>query len=144
MHSAGAVDLSATAADLRLAVKLLAHRLRAEARPGEVSWSQESVISLLDREGPATVTELAKAEGVRSQTMGSTLASLEAAGLVRREPDPGDGRQTLASLTDRGRDALARARQIKQTWLTAVMAERLTLDEQKALSEGVELLLRLV
>jgi DNA-binding MarR family transcriptional regulator len=101
-------------------------------------------MSLLDREGPVTVTELAKAEGVRSQTMGATLASLEAEGLVLREPDPGDGRQMLASLTDKGRDELARAREVKQTWLTAVMAERLSAEEQKILSAAVELLLRLV
>jgi DNA-binding MarR family transcriptional regulator len=142
MSEAPVPDLPAAAADLRLAVKLLAHRLRAEARLG-LSWSQESVISLLDRKGPVTVSELAKAEGVRSQSMGSTVASLAAEDLVHREPDPSDGRQTLVSLTEKGREALAQTRVIKQSWLESVIAERLTPAEQEVLVGAVELLLRL-
>ncbi|MGW7545947.1 MarR family winged helix-turn-helix transcriptional regulator [Streptomyces sp. NPDC054770] len=143
MPDAPVPDLPAAAADLRLAVKLLAHRLRTEARPG-LSWSQESAISLLDRKGSVTVSELAKAEGVRSQSMGSTVAGLAAEGLVRREPDPSDGRQTLVSLTEQGQESLARTREAKQTWVESVIAERLTTDEQRTLVSAVELLLRLV
>ena len=138
------VDLPATAAELRTAVKLLAQRLRTEARPGDLSWSQESVVSLLDRPGPMTITELARLEGVRSQSVGSTVASLEALGLVHREPHPTDGRQALISLTDQGNQALAQARAAKQNWLVGVMAERLTRPEQQALRTGIELLLRLL
>ena len=142
MPAAPVLDLPAAAADLRLAVKLLAHRLRAEGRPG-LSWSQESVISLLDRKESVTVSDLARTEGVRSQSMGSTVASLAAEGLVHREPDPSDGRQTLVSLTAKGREALAQTREFKQTWLESVIAERLTPDEQQVLVAAVELLLRL-
>lgn len=138
------VDLPATAADLRLAVKLLAQRLRAEARPGDLSWSQESVVSLLDRQGPTTVTELARIEGVRSQSMGATVASLDDLGFVRREPDPNDGRQWIVSLSDSGISALEAARAVKQSWLVGVLGERLSAEEQLALSSAVQLLLRLV
>ncbi|HEV3357558.1 MAG TPA: MarR family transcriptional regulator [Pseudonocardiaceae bacterium] len=138
-----AVDLPATAADLRIAVKLLAQRLRAQARPGDLSWSQESVVSLLDRQGALTVTELAKVEGVRSQSMGSTVASLEALGLVRREPHPTDGRQSLISLTDQGNRALGEARAAKQTWLVGLLGE-LSAAEQRTVRAGIDLLLRLV
>lgn len=137
-------DLSATAADLRLAVKLLAARLRAEARPGDLSWSQESVVSLLDRQGPTTVTELAKIEGVRSQSMGATVASLEELGLVQREPDPTDGRQSIVSLTGQGVAVLEAARAVKQSWLVGVLGERLSAEEQVALDSAIQLLLRLV
>lgn len=143
MPTEPAIDLPGTAADLRTAVKLLAQRLRAQARPGELSWSQESVVSLLDRQGPLTVTELARIEGVRSQSAGSTVASLEAVGLVRREPHPTDGRQALISLTDQGRRALAQARAIKQNWLIGELSERLTPAEQRTLRAGIDLLLRL-
>ena len=142
--SRGAVDLPATAAALRTAVKLLAQRLRQQARPGELSWSQESVVSLLDRHGPLTITELARIEGVRSQSAGSTVASLEALGLVHREPHPTDGRQVLISLTEQGERALALARDVKQNWLVGVLGERLTAEEQQTVLAGVELLLRLV
>ena len=137
-------DLSATAADLRLAVKLLAARLRAEARPGDLSWSQESVVSLLDRQGPTTVTELAKIEGVRSQSMGATVASLEELGLVQRKPDPTDGRQSIVSLTGQGVAVLETARAVKQSWLVGVLGERLSAEEQLALDSAIQLLLRLV
>lgn len=137
-------DLSATAADLRLAVKLLAARLRAEARPGDLSWSQESVVSLLDRQGPTTVTELAKIEGVRSQSMGATVASLEELGLVQRKPDPADGRQSIVSLTGQGVAVLEAARAVKQSWLVGVLGERLSAEEQAALDSAIQLLLRLV
>ena len=138
------VDLPATAADLRLAVKLLAARLRAEARPGDLSWSQESVVSLLDRQGPTTVTELAKIEGVRSQSMGVTVSSLEELGFVRREPDPTDGRQSIVSLTGQGVSVLEAARAAKQCWLVTVLGERLSEEEQLSLNSAIQLLLRLV
>ena len=144
MSGDGAVDLPATAAKLRTAVKVLAQRLRAEARPGELSWSQESVVSLLDRQGPLTVTELARIEGVRSQSAGSTVTSLEVLGFVRREPHPADGRQVLISLTEQGEHALAQARAAKQNWLVGVLAERLTADEQQTVLAGIDLLMRLV
>lgn len=143
MPDEAAVDLPATAAELRMAVKLLAQRLRAQARPGDLSWSQESVVSLLDRQGPLTVTELARVEGVRSQSIGSTVASLEALGLVAREPHPTDGRQALIALTEQGNQALAQARSVKQSWLVGLLGERLTPAEQQTLRTGVELLLRL-
>lgn len=143
MPDEAAVDLPATAAELRMAVKLLAQRLRAQARPGDLSWSQESVVSLLDRQGPLTVTELARVEGVRSQSIGSTVASLEALGLVAREPHPTDGRQALIALTEQGIQALAQARSVKQSWLVGLLGERLTPAEQQTLRTGVELLLRL-
>ena len=143
MPDEAAVDLPATAAELRMAVKLLAQRLRAQARPGDLSWSQESVVSLLDRQGPLTVTELARVEGVRSQSIGSTVASLEALGLVAREPHPTDGRQALITLTEQGNQALAQARSVKQSWLVGLLGERLTPAEQQTLRTGVELLLRL-
>ena len=37
---------------------------------------------------PATPGELAKLEQISPQSMGATLASLEARGLVQRRPDP--------------------------------------------------------
>jgi len=75
--------------------------------------------------------------------MSSTVASLAAEGLVHREPDPSDGRQTLVTLTEKGLAALAQSREIKQTWLESAIAERLTQDEQQVLAAAVGLMLRL-
>ncbi len=52
----------------------LSLRLREAAHPGDFTWSQKSVLTRLEREGPATVTTLARAEGVRPQSMGATMA----------------------------------------------------------------------
>lgn len=51
--------------------------------------------------GPA---ELARAFQVTKQTMTSTLARLERAGLVTIRPDPGDGRAKRVAITPAGRD----------------------------------------
>jgi Transcriptional regulators len=91
--------LHATAEDLRVLVGKLRRRLREEAHVGDFTPSQVQVLSLLEREGPATVTTLARIQGMRPQSMGETLSVLKAAGLVSGAPDPNDGRQTVLSLT---------------------------------------------
>ena len=72
------------ASELRIVLGKLKRRLREHANKGDMSLSQMAVLGYLDREGPATVTTLARAEGVRSQSMGATVAALEEAGLVSR------------------------------------------------------------
>ena len=74
--------------------------MREHTRKGELTASQRFALGRLSREGPLTVTALARAEGVRPQSMGATVAVLEAQGLVAGAPDPADGRQTLLSLTE--------------------------------------------
>src|SRR6202162_2824390 len=90
---------AALAGELRVLIGKLKRGLRDQARLGDRTWSQVSVLSRLERECPATVTALARAEGVRPQSMGATISALEAAGFVSGAPDPADGRQTILSLT---------------------------------------------
>ena len=56
-----------------------------------------SALARLDRGGPTTASELAKLEQISPQSMGATLAALEARGLVERRPDPDDGRRAVVS-----------------------------------------------
>jgi DNA-binding MarR family transcriptional regulator len=63
------------------------------------------------------VTTLARAEGVRPQPMSATVSALESAGLVGGSPDPGDGRQTILSLTDTCQEWLKAGRAAKEDWL---------------------------
>ena len=68
--------------------------------PGEQEAEPESaVIARLAKHGPATAAELARAEGMRPQSMGTTIAALEEMGLVERKPHPTDGRQMNIELT---------------------------------------------
>ncbi|HEX4085322.1 MAG TPA: MarR family transcriptional regulator, partial [Chthoniobacteraceae bacterium] len=92
------------ATELFLALGLLLRRVRSVGihASNELSWTDVSVMARLDKEGPATTAELARAEGIRPQTMGATIAGLEEMGIVERKPHPTDGRQMNIVLTARG------------------------------------------
>jgi DNA-binding MarR family transcriptional regulator len=132
------------AADLRALVGKLKRRLREQGNVGDLTPSQISVLLRLEKDGPATTSSLARAEGVRPQSMGPLVAALESAGLVRGEPDPRDGRQTILSLTDACRKWVAAGRAARQDWLTRTLQARLSPQELGKLSQAVELLKRLV
>lgn len=108
---------TALAAELRIALGRLVRKLREHSRSGDLTPSQRAVLIHLEREGPTTVTGLARAEGVRPQSMGATVAALEAARHVAGVSDPSDGRQTLISLTDDSREMLLAGRAAREDWL---------------------------
>ncbi|WP_148071044.1 MarR family winged helix-turn-helix transcriptional regulator [Curtobacterium sp. PhB115] len=87
----------------------------------EVTASQTAALGRLLRYGETTVADLARAEGVRPQSMGATVQALEDLGLVERRPDPADGRRSLVHATDDG----ARARADAWASRTRVLADRL-------------------
>jgi DNA-binding MarR family transcriptional regulator len=135
---------AALAADLRAVMGKLKRRLREQARSGDLTESQISTLSRLEREGSATVTALAQAEGMRPQSMGAIVAALEAAGLVTRALDPNDGRQTLLSLTDACRERIKAARAAREDWLLRAIQKNIAPAEHEQLEGAVELLKRLV
>lgn len=134
---------AALAGDLRVLIGRLARRLREEAHLGDFTWSQIKVITRLDRDGPATVSALAHAEGIRPQSMSVTVTGLKAAGLIEGAPDPTDRRQTVLSLTPACRAALKDTRAAKEDWLARALGSRLSVDERKTLGAAVGLLGRL-
>jgi DNA-binding MarR family transcriptional regulator len=131
------------ASELRVLIAGLRRRLNEQAQTGDLTWSQKSVLVRLEREGPATVTTLARAEGVRPQSMGATVATLEAAGHVSGSPDPVDGRQTILSLTPACRDWIKASRAAREDWLCRAIQTRLTPAEHEELARAIELLKRL-
>jgi DNA-binding MarR family transcriptional regulator len=139
-----AVDTSALAADLALIVGRLKRRLREQASIGDFTPSQIAVVLRLERDGPATVTALAQAEGVRSQSMGATVAALKALGAVIGTPDPNDGRQTVLSLSDSFAAAVKAGRAARHDWLRHALESRFSAREQGQLATTVPLLKRLV
>ncbi|EIF33546.1 transcriptional regulator [Burkholderia sp. Ch1-1] len=136
--------LHIVAEDLRVLVGKLRRRLREESHVGDFTPSQVQVLGLLEREGPATVTALARAHGMRPQSMGETLSALRAAGLVSGTPDPNDGRQTVLSLTPAFRKKVKASRAAREDWLFRTIQTRFSAAEQKQLVIGVELLKRLI
>src|ERR1700749_2237603 len=102
------------AGQLRIVAIAIVRRLRSTASPGQLSWSQEAALLRLETAGPQTISQLARAEGTRSQSMGAIVAVLEAQGLVHRTADTNDGRQSIITVSDAGRRALKDARTVKQ------------------------------
>jgi DNA-binding MarR family transcriptional regulator len=134
------IDVSLAASELRVVLGQLMRRLRAEHR---FPLSHGAVLGRLDRQGPLSTVELASAERVRPQSMGQTLAELEAQGLVSRRPDEADGRRTLLELTDAGRRTLAEDRQRREGWLTQAIEQEFSVEEQEVLAQAIPLLARL-
>lgn len=134
----------ATAVELRVLVGKLRRRLREQANFGGLPWSQVSVLGHLERDGPATVTALARTEGMRPQSMGANVSALLEAGLVRGDPDPNDGRQTVLSLTAACHKLIKASRAAREDWLFHVIQTRLAPKEQAQLASTIELLKRLV
>jgi DNA-binding MarR family transcriptional regulator len=123
-----AVDRAQLAGRLRLAVTRLNRRLRQQGESG-LSATAFSALATIARLGPIPLGELAAVEGVKPPSITSTVAGLEAQGLVTREPDASDRRVTRVSVTPRGRLRLLRSRTRK----TAYLAARLQALDQRQL-----------
>jgi DNA-binding MarR family transcriptional regulator len=139
-----ATDISTLATELRVLVGQFKRRFRERVNLGDLTSSQLAVLRRLDSDGPATVTSLAHAEGMRPQSMGANIAVLEAAGLVSGSPDPNDGRQTILSLTAACRDRVKVGRMACDDWLFGAIQTHLSAAEQQELGRAIELLKRLV
>jgi DNA-binding MarR family transcriptional regulator len=134
--------MDAAAADFTQAVGLLVRRVRAAAMTQELSMTESTVLARLDREGPATIAELARAEAMRPQSMGAAVASLEEMGLLGRTPHPTDGRQMHIALTPAGAELRKVSKAAKRTWLVQAVAE-LSAAEQQTLFHAGEIMRRL-
>jgi DNA-binding MarR family transcriptional regulator len=131
------------AGELRILIGKLRRRLREEGHMGDISMSQASVLGWLERDGPATVSSLARADGMRPQSMSAIVLALSEAQMVTGSPDPQDGRQTIWSLTDTCRAWIRESRAAREDWLAHNIDSRLTADEITELNRAIELLKRL-
>ncbi|WP_158934756.1 MarR family winged helix-turn-helix transcriptional regulator [Burkholderia sp. S171] len=128
--------------DLMQAVGLLLRRTRNESDAGELSMTESVVVARLANDGPATTAALARAEGMKPQSMGTTVTSLEKMGIVKRTPHVTDGRQMLIALTPKGVQLRKKNREAKQMWLSQVIAE-LDAKEQATLFKATAIIKRL-
>jgi DNA-binding MarR family transcriptional regulator len=132
------------AASLRAVVSRLKRNLRAQSNHGNLTATQTAVLLRLEREGPGSVSELARAEGIRTQSMGTALAPLDEAGFIAGTPDPDDGRRTILSLTEAGKSFIDEGRSARQDWLAGIIRARLSSAEQAQLLAATALLTRLI
>jgi DNA-binding MarR family transcriptional regulator len=136
-------DVYEVAAALRVSVGLLRRRMRQVPVEGELTLPETSALARLDRGGPATPGALAKQEQISPQSMGATLAALEARGLVERRPDPGDGRRAVMSLAGAGRRVLQDKRTARTEQLAKALSAGFTPAELSQLMTAAPLLERL-
>ncbi len=113
--------------ELTQSLGLLVRRVRAAAASHELSLTEAAVMARLANDGPATTADLARAEGMKPQSMGTTIAALEQMGMVERKPHPTDGRQINIDLTAKGLAVRKSTKDAKRTWLAQAIAG---LDEQ--------------
>ena len=135
-----AVESAPIAHEFRETLGRVIRRLRAEG--GQPPVGQMAVLGRLDREGPASTSDLAAAERMRPQSMAQTVRDLESAGLVSRRPDPDDGRRALVELTPAGLDRLHTTRARREGWLAELFEREFTADERETLRAALPLLRR--
>ncbi|MGA2828828.1 MAG: MarR family transcriptional regulator [Streptosporangiaceae bacterium] len=137
------MDVYEVAGALRESVGLLLRRLRQERTDGELTLPESSALTRLNRAGPATSSALAKLEQISPQSMGATLAALEARGLVERHPDPEDGRRVVLSVTGAGRQVLQDRHNARTQQLARALSAGFTPAELAQLMVAAPLLERL-
>jgi DNA-binding MarR family transcriptional regulator len=136
-------DVTEVAAALRVSIGLLLRRMRQVRPDGELSLPETSALARLDRAGPATSSTLARLDQISPQSMGATLAGLEARGLVQRHPDPEDGRRAVLSLTEAGQQVLQDKRSARVAQLAQALSNGFTPAEIRQLRAAAPLLERL-
>ncbi len=114
--------------DFGQSIGLLVRRARAAAASHELSWTETAVLTRLAKDGPATTADLARAQGMRPQSMRTIITTLEEMGMIVRKPHATDGRQVNIDLTAKGTAVQRSAGDAKRTWLAQAIAQ---LDEQE-------------
>src|SRR4051812_30368404 len=91
--------------------QILIAELDAMLRPYGITFSRYEALVLLmySRAGSLPLSKIGERLQVHATSVTNVIDRLEAAGLVRREPNPQDGRGTLAVLTDDGRAVATKA-----------------------------------
>jgi DNA-binding MarR family transcriptional regulator len=129
--------------DFAQTIGRVVRHMRAAAAQHELSLTESAVLARLGREGPATTAELARAEGMRPQSMSAVVATLEERGLIERKPHPSDGRQMNIALTEKGAAVRSSTNDLKRAWLAQATA-RLEDDDRRILTRAGDILKRLL
>lgn len=137
----GGPDRSDEAANrLHRAVFELTRWLRASRPAGALGLSKLGVLAYLQRHGAATATALAAYLRVQPQSMTRLLADLEERGLIARQPDSEDRRQSRIDITPDGAALLQDDVREQRMKLGEAMRASLTSAEQDMLGVAADLI----
>jgi len=136
--AATAID-PAVVARLRLTIGRLYRQMVQASDRQDLTMAQLSALVKIEEHGPLRIGELATREGVAGPSMIRTLGPLTDGGLIRRDPDPKDGRSSFVTLTPAGTRVLNQIRRDRSELLTR-RAARLTEEQLAVLVEAVPVL----
>ena len=137
------VDVAAVAGELRIGVGLLIRQLRKLQLDDDLATPELAALARLDRGGSMSAAELARLERISPQSMGATLAKLEARGLVERTADEHDRRRIILSITAAGRSIFVARRSARDVIIERALASELNEHELRQLQAAVPYLERL-
>jgi DNA-binding MarR family transcriptional regulator len=95
------------------------------------------LITLDNAGGGLRMTDLADAVMLSSGGLTRLVGRLEERGFLRREPDPSDGRGSLASLTGTGRARLGEARTTHDAVISELLGAKLSQSELLSLEHAL-------
>ncbi|TCC57557.1 MarR family transcriptional regulator [Kribbella pittospori] len=125
-----------TAEQIAALLEGIVRRQRRATKDGvgaSVTHGQFRLLRTLDQAGRALrLSELATQLGIVPRSATSVVDDMESAGLVARQPDPGDRRATLVTLTPAGTEVLTTIRRTRRDAMVTLVA-RLTPEEQSTL-----------
>lgn len=109
----------------------------------ELTMSQISALSTIQRHGSLRVGDLARHEQIGKSSVTRLVAKLEETNYLERKVDPEDGRSFVVVITAHGHQLLAAARQRANEFL-ALQVGRLPEDDRRIILAALPSLERLV
>ena len=117
----------------------LARRMRLERGDGDVTDGQLSVLFVLAKEGPQTLSSLSEHDRVSPPSMNRTVNCLVELGLVTRSISPDDGRKVQIELAQPGEAIVTETRLRREAWF-ARQLEVLNPAQRAALNAATPIL----
>lgn len=117
----------------------LLRRLRKEDVATDLGPARLSALSVVVFGGPMRISDLAKAEQVKTPTITPIVAALEREGLIVREADANDARAAILRPTAKGRKLMSAARSRRVHHLAAKL-RALPADDRQLLERAASLL----
>ncbi|MGP0223815.1 MULTISPECIES: MarR family winged helix-turn-helix transcriptional regulator [unclassified Paenarthrobacter] len=111
----------------------ISHQLSRQVHP-DMEPAAYGLLTIIRREGPIRLTDLASCIGVGKPSVSRQIAFLESIGLVYKEADPQDGRAQSIRLTEKGEEKMHQVQDARRQ----VFRERLgewPLEDVQALAE---------
>ncbi len=98
-----------------------------------VSSTQLAAVYLVAKNPGCSMTDVATVLDLNKSAMSGTVQRLERAGILRREPNPRDGRGSRLSLTEKGEAIRTRSLQVVRR-ITAELTEGFDADEVETIT----------